>query len=75
MERRDFLNIGGLTLGSLMMPAFARAITAEELLKPVSNQFKKTLADIALNAATTAGASYCDVRIGRYLNQFISTMT
>jgi hypothetical protein len=30
-------------------------------------------ADTALNAATQAGASYCDVRIGRYLNQFITT--
>jgi TldD protein len=26
-----------------------------------------------MNAATKAGASYCDVRIGRYLNQFITT--
>jgi TldD protein len=34
---------------------------------------KKALADTALNAATKAGASYCDVRIGRYLNQFIIT--
>jgi TldD protein len=31
------------------------------------------LADTALSAATQAGASYCDVRIGRYLNQFITT--
>nr|WP_229202115.1 TldD/PmbA family protein [Pseudoduganella aquatica] len=36
-------------------------------------QFKKSLADAAMNAATKAGASYCDVRIGRYLNQFITT--
>jgi TldD protein len=34
---------------------------------------KKRLADIALNAATSGGASYCDVRIGRYLNQNIYT--
>jgi tyrosyl-tRNA synthetase len=37
------------------------------------NDAKKALADVALNAATKAGASYADVRIGRYLNQFITT--
>ena len=31
------------------------------------------MADIALNAAKSKGASYVDVRIGRYLNQFITT--
>jgi TldD protein len=34
---------------------------------------KKRLADAALNAAKSAGASYADVRIGRYLNQFVVT--
>ena len=65
MQRRDFLQMGGAALGGLLLPSFARAIEVEELLKPVSNQVRKTLADIALSAATTAGASYCDVRIGR----------
>jgi TldD protein len=35
--------------------------------------FKKKLADIALNAAKAKGASYADARIGRYLNQFVTT--
>ncbi len=34
---------------------------------------KKRLADAALNAAKAAGASYADVRIGRYLNQGVFT--
>ena len=34
---------------------------------------KKQLADIALNAARSKGATYADIRIGRYLNQFVST--
>ena len=34
---------------------------------------KKEMADIALNAARSKGATYADVRIGRYLNQFIIT--
>jgi TldD protein len=72
MERRAFLNIGGAALGSMLMP-FGRAIAADELIKPVDVKFKKMLADTALGAATQAGASYCDVRIGRYLNQFITT--
>nr|WP_307731891.1 TldD/PmbA family protein [Massilia sp. H27-R4] len=42
-------------------------------MNPVAIAFKKSLADAAMNAATKAGASYCDVRIGRYLNQFITT--
>ncbi len=73
MERRTFLNISGLALGTMMLPIAGHAIAAEELLTPLATKFKKTLADVALNAATQAGASYCDVRIGRYLNQFITT--
>ena len=73
MERRAFLNISGLALGTMLVPVFGNAIAAEELLNPLAAKFKKTLADVALNAATGAGASYCDVRIGRYLNQFITT--
>jgi TldD protein len=72
MERRAFLNIGGAALGTMLMP-FGRAIAADELIKPVDVKFKKMLADTALGAATQAGASYCDVRIGRYLNQFVTT--
>jgi TldD protein len=34
---------------------------------------KKSLADAALGAARDAGASYTDVRIGRYLRQFVIT--
>ena len=73
MERRAFLNISSLALGTMLLPAFGRAIAAEELLAPVALQFKKMLADTAMTAATQAGASYCDVRVGRYLNQFITT--
>ncbi len=73
MERRSFLNVSSLAVGSLLLPVFGRAVAAEDLLSPMAVKHKKTLADVALNAATAAGASYCDVRIGRYLNQFITT--
>ena len=72
MERRTFLNFSSLALASTMLP-FTRAIAAEELLSSMPTAAKKALADVALNAATKAGASYADVRIGRYLNQFIIT--
>lgn len=73
MERRTFLKIGSGAAGALLVPVFGEAIAAEELINPVAVAFKKALADAALEAATKAGASYCDVRIGRYLNQFITT--
>ncbi|MGB9109930.1 MAG: TldD/PmbA family protein, partial [Telluria sp.] len=73
MERRTFLNISGLAFGSMLVPVFGRAIAAEELLNPMPVAAKKMLADTALSAATKAGASYCDVRIGRYLNQYVIT--
>jgi TldD protein len=73
MERRAFLNISSLALGTMLLPSFGRAIAAEELLTQVDVKFKKALADTAMTAATQAGASYCDVRVGRYLNQFITT--
>jgi len=73
MERRTFLKIGGGAAGSMIIPVFGNAIAAEDLMAPMAAAAKKALADVAMNAATKAGASYCDVRIGRYLNQFITT--
>jgi TldD protein len=73
MERRTFLKIGAGTAGVMLVPVFGNAIAAEELLNPLAVSFKKSLADTAMDAARKAGASYCDVRIGRYLNQYITT--
>lgn len=73
MERRDFLKIAGITSAGLVIPVYGHAISVDELVNPVAKSFKKSLADAAMTAATDAGASYCDVRIGRYVNQFITT--
>jgi len=73
VERRTFLKIGGGAAGAILVPVFGNAVAAESLANPAGVVAKKALADIALEAATKAGASYCDVRIGRYLNQFITT--
>ena len=55
------------------VPVLGRDIAMEEALIPIDVNLKKKLADIALNAARSKGASYADVRIGRYLNQFLNT--
>ncbi len=72
MHRRDFLAFSGLGLTGLMLP-FTQTVAAEALLTTLDPARKKTLADAALAAARSAGASYCDVRIGRYLRQFVIT--
>lgn len=75
MKRRDFVQLTGLGIG-LMLPlsGFGNPTTAEALLEPgIDVKLKKQLADAALNTARSLGATYADVRIGRYLNQFIST--
>ncbi|WP_281780065.1 TldD/PmbA family protein [Lysobacter auxotrophicus] len=72
MDRRSFLTMSGIGVAGLMLP-FGRAIAAEELLTTLDVAKKKQLADAALQAATSAGATYSDVRIGRYLRQFVIT--
>ena len=74
MDRRRFLAACGIGAGGVLLPGFAgRAIAAPELVSTVDVAVKKRLADAGLSAATAAGASYCDVRIGRYLRQFVIT--
>ena len=77
MNRRDFNQLIGMgTAGILLpnLPAFSRTVSPEILLEPgVDVAVKKRLADAAMNAAKSKGATYSDVRIGRYLNQFVIT--
>lgn len=76
MKRRDFIYLTGLGATAAMLPGIpvaGRAITPEQALQPIDTLLKKKMADVALNAARSKGASYTDVRIGRYLNQFIIT--
>ena len=73
MQRRDFIKATGIGLGVLMLPAYGRAIAAEELVGKLDVGLKKRLADTAMTAAKADGATYCDVRIGRYLRQFVIT--
>lgn len=76
MKRRDFVQLTGLGLGGLMLPfpMMGNPVSPEALLEgSLTTAQKKVLADAALNTAKSLGATYADVRIGRYLNQSVST--
>jgi TldD protein len=74
LDRRQFLAACGIGAGGALLPGFAgRAIAAQQLAETIDIAVKKRLADAGLTAATDAGASYCDVRVGRYLRQFVIT--
>ena len=75
MNRKDFL-LTSLGIGSAL--PLVRAYSKPKFgiqapMEPIDNRVKKSLADIALNAARAKGATYTDVRIGRSLNQFVVT--
>jgi TldD protein len=76
MKRRDFIQLTGMSAGAMMLPlsSFANSVDPARFLDPLLDvQQKKLLADAALNTAKSLGATYTDVRIGRYLNQFVTT--
>jgi TldD protein len=76
MRRRDFIYLSGLGASALMLPdlkAFGNPIDPSQLLDGIDVKAKKELADVALNTAKAKGATYADIRIGRYLNQFVIT--
>ncbi|ALD21991.1 TldD/PmbA family protein [Hymenobacter sp. DG25A] len=77
MKRRDFVGVTGLAAGALFLPSLpgfgGTAVDPDRLLEAIDPALKKRLADAALNAAKSAGATYADVRIGRYLNQYVFT--
>jgi len=64
------MGIGGM----MMLPVLGHATSPESFLDSAMDvAVKKRLADAALNAAKSKGATYTDVRIGRYLNQYVIT--
>lgn len=76
MKRRDFIYLTGMGAAASMIPAIpviGNPIDPAKALERVDVTLKKRMADVALNAARSKGATYTDVRIGRYLNQFVVT--
>ena len=79
MNRKNFLSLAGMGLGGAMLTrvpvlgSSLQSLSGGAILAGADTTIKKRMADIALNAARSKGATYTDVRIGRYLNQFIIT--
>jgi TldD protein len=77
MKRRHFMQMSGFGLGAMMLseiPVIGNPVPEEQLLNPwLDSATKKQLAETALNAARDKGATYTDVRIGRYLQQYLFT--
>jgi len=76
LKRRNFIYLSGIGAGALMLPelsVFGNPIEQEQALEQVDVRIKKELADVALNTAKSKGASYADIRIGRYFSQAIIT--
>lgn len=68
MDRKTFLKLTGIGSAGVVILPF---INSDVLAMSLPAAEKKRLADVALQTATGSGASYADIRIGRYLNQFI----
>src|SRR5690606_7637509 len=61
-------------IGSMLIPVMGRSIPIPLSLEPrLDVSDKRKMSDVALNAARSKGATYTDVRIGRYLNQYVIT--
>src|SRR5262245_8054162 len=72
--RRDFIGTTAAATAAVVAygPSLSEPLT-QTLPAPAADTAALELANEALNAARKAGASYADVRIGRYRRQFIST--
>jgi TldD protein len=76
LKRRNFIYLTGLGAAAAMLPAIpvmGNEIPVERTLEYIDPAAKKIMSDVALNAARAKGATYTDVRVGRYLNQFVVT--
>ncbi|MDB5286405.1 MAG: TldD protein [Mucilaginibacter sp.] len=76
MKRKDFLYLTGMGISASMlsrMTAMGTPVMPGTVMRDVDVAIKKRMADVALNAARSKGATYTDARLGRYLNQFVVT--
>ncbi|WP_208094595.1 TldD/PmbA family protein [Mucilaginibacter agri] len=76
MKRKDFLYLSGMSFGAAMLnriPVLGSPVPYDVITPGADVAAKKRMADVVLNTAKSKGATYADVRIGRYLNQYVIT--
>lgn len=76
MKRKDFLYLTGMGISASMLSQFTALgspVVEGTRMRDVDVAMKKRMADVALNAARAKGATYTDVRLGRYLNEYVVT--
>jgi len=73
LTRRDFIKTAGTATALTASPGFLFEPFAQTIEAPTADPFAIELADEALNVARSAGASYADVRMGRYRRQAVAT--
>jgi TldD protein len=76
LKRKDFLYLTGMGISASMLSQFTALgspVVPGTRMRDVDVAIKKRMSDVALNAARAKGATYTDVRLGRYLNEFVVT--
>jgi TldD protein len=76
LKRKDFLYLTGMGISASMLSQFTAhgsPVVEGTRMRDVDVTIKKRMSDVALNAARAKGATYTDVRLGRYLNEFVVT--
>ena len=71
--RRDFIKTTAATAAALAAGPGVSFGAAQTVAAPAADPLVLELANDALDAARSAGASYADVRVGRYRRQTIAT--
>src|SRR4029453_16854402 len=72
-NRREFIKTTAATAAALLSGKLRPQPAAQTLTAPSADPLVLELAHEALNAARSGGASYADVRVGRYRRQDIRT--
>lgn len=73
LTRRDFIKSAGTAAALAASPEFLLEGLAQTIQAPTADPFAIDLANEALTASRGAGASYADVRVGRYRRQAVAT--
>jgi TldD protein len=72
-SRRDFIGVTSATVAAVAGSRLGLDLSAQTPAAPSADPLVLELAHEALNVARSGGASYADVRIGRYRRQIIRT--